>query len=74
MQVIKEMEQQPTDRQASLSHSDVRSKATSGKGASVDGYNVQTAADAQHHLIITHETTNIGHDRTVLAETAGSLG
>ncbi len=27
------------------------------------GYNVQTAVDAKHHLIVTHEVTNVGHDR-----------
>ncbi len=27
------------------------------------GYNVQTAVDATHHLIVTHEVTNVGHDR-----------
>ena len=27
------------------------------------GYNVQTAVDAKHHLIVTHEVTNQGHDR-----------
>ncbi len=27
------------------------------------GYNVQTAVDATHHLIVTLEVTNVGHDR-----------
>jgi hypothetical protein len=34
------------------------------------GYNVQTAVDAKHHLIATHEVTNVGHDRTQLASMA----
>ena len=34
------------------------------------GYNVQTAVDAKHHLIVTHEVTNLGHDRTQLANMA----
>jgi hypothetical protein len=31
------------------------------------GYNVQTAVDTKHHLIVTHEVTNLGHDRTQLS-------
>ena len=41
--------------------------ATSGRGSGMVGYNVQTAVDAKHHLILAHEVTNIGHDRTQLA-------
>jgi hypothetical protein len=29
--------------------------------------NVQTAVDTKHHLIVTHEVTNLGHDRTQLS-------
>jgi hypothetical protein len=42
------------------------------------GYNVQTAAESKHHLIVVHEVTNIGNDRTQLARKAvaarGALG
>ncbi len=33
-------------------------------------YNVQTAVDTTHHLIVAHEVTNVGHDRTQLANMA----
>ena len=54
------------DRQVSLSDPDARSMATSGRGTGMVGYNVQTAVDAEHHLIVAHEVTNLGHDRTQL--------
>ena len=31
------------------------------------GYNVQTAVDTEHHLIVTHEVINKGSDRSQLA-------
>ena len=34
------------------------------------GFNVQTAVDAKHHLIVAHEVTNVGHDRDQLADMA----
>ena len=44
--------------------------ATSGRGTGMVGYNVQTAVDAKHHLHCCHEVTNVGHDRTQLANMA----
>jgi len=44
--------------------------ATSGRGSGMVGYNVQTAVDTKHHMIVTHEVTNVGHDRTALNSTA----
>lgn len=69
MQALKQMEQQvqaAPDKQVSLTDPDARSMATSGRGTGVVGYNVQTAVDAEHHLIVAHEVTNVGHDRTQL--------
>ena len=34
------------------------------------GYNVQAAVDIEHHLIVTHEVINEGHDRSQLSPMA----
>jgi len=58
------------DQQISLTDPDARSMATSGRGSGVVGYNVQVAVDTEHHLIVTHEVTNVGTDRSQLAQVA----
>jgi transposase len=58
------------DQQISLTDPDSRSMATSGRGSGVVGYNVQVAVDTVHHLIVTHEVTNTGSDRSQLANVA----
>jgi Transposase DDE domain len=58
------------DQQISLTDPDSRSMATSGRGSGVVGYNVQVAVDTEHHLIVTHEVTNVGTDRSQLAHMA----
>jgi len=58
------------DQQISLTDPDARSMATSGRGSGVVGYNVQTAVDTKHHLIVTHAVTNVGTDRSQLAHVA----
>lgn len=55
------------DQQISLSDPDSRSMATSGRGSGVVGYNVQVAVETENHLIITHEVTTSGSDRSQLA-------
>ena len=67
----KEMLSRP-DQQISLTDPDARSMATSGRGTGMVGYNVQTAVDTKHHMIVTHEVTNVGHDRSALNSTAVS--
>jgi transposase len=58
------------DGQISLTDPDARSMATSGRGTGTVGYNVQTAVDDKHHLIVAHEVTNVGHDRSQLSSMA----
>jgi transposase len=58
------------DQQVSLTDPDARSMATSGRGSGVVGYNVQVAIETEHHLIVAHEVTNVGSDRSQLAAMA----
>ena len=56
------------DKQLSLTDPDARSMTSRGTG--LVGYNVQSAVDSQHHLIIAHQVTNVGSDRSQLASMA----
>src|SRR6201993_629008 len=61
---------QTEDKQISLTDPDARSMATSGRGSGMVGYNVQSAVDTKHHLIVAHEVTNVGTDRCQLSNIA----
>jgi hypothetical protein len=50
------------DSQVSLTDPDARAMATSNSRGLI-GYNVQTAVESEHHLIVAHEVTNTGIDR-----------
>jgi transposase len=67
LNVINTQMMQTEDRQISLTDPDARSMATSGRGSGMVGYNVQSAVDTKHHLIVTHEVTNVGSDRGQLS-------
>jgi len=58
-----EMQAHP-DKQVSLTDPDSRSMVSGGKG--MVGYNVQSAVDTAHHLIVTHEVTHTGNDKNQL--------
>jgi len=73
MQRLKALEAemlQTEDKQISLTDPDARSMATSGRGSGIVGYNVQSAVDTKHHLIVAHEVTNVGPDRSQLSNMA----
>jgi len=55
-------------QQISLTDPDARSMKSRGNG--IVGYNVQAAVDADHHLIVAHEVTNVGIDRRQLSPMA----
>ena len=72
---LKEIERQvqaSPDGQVSLTDPDCRSMATSGRGSGMVAYNVQSAVDTKHHLIVAHEVTNVGTDRSQLASMANA--
>ena len=55
------------ETQVSFSDPDARSMATTARMPRVVGYNVQTAVEAEHHLIVAHEVTMHGYDRDALS-------
>lgn len=71
MQRLKALENEmllAPDKQLSLTDPDARSMKTRGNG--IVGYNVQTAVDAKHHLIVSHEVIKTGSDRGQLSTMA----
>ena len=71
MQRLKKLEArmlEAPDKQLSLTDPDARSMKS--RGAGVVGYNVQSAVDNKSHLIVAHEVTNVGSDRSQLSPMA----
>ncbi len=70
LQALKARMDGTPDQQISLTDVDARSMATSERGSGMVGYNVQAAVDTKHHLIVTHDVTNVGSDRSQLSRVA----
>ena len=54
------------DSQLSMTDPDSRAMRTQGNTTGIVGYNVQSAVDAKHHLIVAHQVTNRVNDRDQL--------
>lgn len=65
LQEIEEQMNKAPDKQVSLTDPDARSMKSRGQG--IVGYNVQTAVETEHHLIVEHEVINTGSDRHQLS-------
>ena len=67
---IEERMEATGETQVSLSDPDAKSMTTTPRMPKVIGYNVQTAVEAKHHLIVAHEVTTFGYDRDALSTMA----
>lgn len=71
LQAVKAQLETLPDRQLSQTDPDARAMTTySAKGTAMVGYNIQTAVDTKNHLIVAHEVTNNGSDRSQLSRIA----
>lgn len=58
------------EQQISLTDPDARAMTSQSHSAYVVGYNVQSAVDTRHHLVVAHEVTNVGIDKGHLSSMA----
>lgn len=58
------------DKQISLTDPDARAIATNARSSGIVGYNVQAAVETKYHLVVEHEVTNAGSDRSQLSKMA----
>jgi len=60
------------DKQISLTDPDCRSIGNERRGSGMVAYNVQSAVDTTYHLIVAHEVTNVGTDRSQTGDDGAS--
>ena len=70
MEAIGERLKDTADEQISETDPDARSMISQAKGTGLVGYNVQAVVETKNHLIVTHEVTNVGSDRSQLTKMA----
>ena len=58
------------EKQISLTDPDARAMTSKSHSVYTVGYNMQSAVDTKHHLIVTHEVTNVGIDKSQLSHMA----
>ena len=58
------------EKQISLTDPDARAMTSKSHSVYTVGYNVQSVVDTKHHLIVTHEVTNVGIDKGQLSKMA----
>ena len=66
VKAIEELVNAAPDKQVSLTDPDARAMSTNARSSGTVGYNVQTAVDTKHHLIVAHDVSMAMGDRKQL--------
>ena len=66
VKAIEEALELTPDKQISLTDPDARAMSTNARSSGNVGYNVQTAVDTKHHLIVAHDVSMAMSDRRML--------
>lgn len=66
LKLIEQEMMKTPDQQIALTDPDARVMTATGRATVKVGYNVQSVVDTENHLIVTHEVTNRGSDRSQL--------